>query len=87
MWKAGKRSLKEHFRIWTLCVQKGTDALPRRKDVRKGKPVGNGGIEVVVTATQLKPQNGKRECERKKDIMRFLYLYLYLCLCLGEKRE
>lgn len=28
MWRAGKRLVKEDFKIWTLYGQKDTDALP-----------------------------------------------------------
>lgn len=49
--RAGKRLVKEDFKFWILCGQKGTDVLPRRKDVRKWEPGGHGGIEVVVMDT------------------------------------
>lgn len=57
MWRAGKRLVKENFKIWTLCGQKDTNALPGRKDVSKWKAIRNGDIEVMAMDTQLKPQN------------------------------
>lgn len=33
----------EDFKVWIPCGQEDTEALPRRKDARKGNPVGNGG--------------------------------------------
>lgn len=35
MWRAGKRLVKEDFKIWTLCGQRDTDALPGRKGASK----------------------------------------------------
>lgn len=45
--------VKEDFKIWILCGQEDTKALPRGKDARKWNPVGNGGTEVVVIHTKL----------------------------------
>lgn len=39
---AGKRFVKEDLKMWVLCGQKNTDALPRRKDVGEWRQVGNG---------------------------------------------
>lgn len=72
--------VKTDFKIWILCGQEDTEALPRRKDARKWNPVGNGGTEVVVINIQLELMSIERIAKSAELLKRdkdFIFTYVH----------